>query len=134
MKTRGVDGQSKLIRRLLGDGPTQRARWDLLVFWGRYPGGWYSRRAIDPRTSLPRREIELALEELVAERVVDVHSDAYGKYYALTNAPLTLALIKRLWTLSPNAKRLVMNRFLNPGRCESREPRIRASFKGLAGT
>jgi hypothetical protein len=134
MKTRGVDGQSKVISRLLGDGPTQRARWDLLVFWGRYPGGWYSRGAIDPRTSLPRREIELALKELVAEGVVDVHSDAYGKYYALTTAPRTLALIKRLWTLSPNAKRLVLNRFLNPSKRESREPRTHASFKGLAGT
>jgi hypothetical protein len=133
VKMRKADGESKMIRRLLGDGPTQRARWDILVFWGRYPGGWYSRAAIDPITTVPGHEVGRALEQLVEEGIVDVDSGAYGKYYALTDSPRILSLIKRLGTLSPNARRLVLNRFLSAGR-DAREPRTHTRFRGLAGT
>ncbi len=100
----------KMLRRLLGYGPTQRARFDLLVFWGRYPGGWFSRAAISPMTGLSRRDIDQALAELVEEGIVGAHADPSGPYYSLTAAPQILDLIRQLGLLTPNERRYVMNR------------------------
>ncbi len=118
----GLESESRILGKLLGSSVTRRARWDLLVFWGRFPGGWYTRAAIDPVTTEPKYQIERALQELVEDGVVDLHRDTYGEYYALTDAPQILSAIRRLCTLSPNARRLVMSRFL--GRAsQSHEPR-----------
>jgi hypothetical protein len=105
-----LDGQTKVLQRLLGRGPTQRARFDLLVFWGRFPGGWYSHAAIGPVTRSPRRDIDHALEELVAEGIVDAHPDAAGTYYSVTTSPLMLDVIKQLGRLTPNERRALLSR------------------------
>jgi hypothetical protein len=99
-----------MLHRLLGDGKTQRARFDLLVFWGRYSGGWYSRAAISPMTRSPRRDIDQAVEELVAEGIVDAHPDADGTYYSVTTSPQMLDVIKQLGHLTPNERRDLLSR------------------------
>jgi hypothetical protein len=105
-----LEEQTKIVQRLLGDGLTQRARFDLLVFWGRYPGGWYSHAAIGPITRFPRRAIDQALEELVAEGIVDAHPDASGAYYSVTTSPQMLDVIKQLGHLTPNERRALLSR------------------------
>lgn len=107
MKTR-VDGQRHIVDRLLGQGPTRRARFDLLVFWGRYPGGWSTRAAISPRTRLPKQDIDRALAELVDEGIVDVHGGAPRPYYGLTTAPEILAAVKNLGLLTPRERQALL--------------------------
>jgi biotin operon repressor len=105
-----LDEQTKLVQRLLGDGLTQRARFDLLVFWGRYSGGWYSRAAISPMTGLARRDIDKALAELVEEGIVEVHADPFGPYYSLTTSPQIHNFILQLGHLTPNERRALLSR------------------------
>lgn len=76
------------LQKALGPHLTSRARYDLLLFWSRFPGGWSGRAAVGPRTRLPRRQIDQALDELVVEAVVRRFDEKGGAYYfALTEDP-----------------------------------------------
>jgi len=73
-----------VLQRVLGEHLTSRSRLDLLVFWGRYPGGWFGRRAVRPFTRSSRKDIERALDELVVEGVIQCRRDGGVSLYALT--------------------------------------------------
>jgi hypothetical protein len=109
MKPR-FEGQQAMLQHLLGDGPTQRARFDLLVFWGRYPGGWSTRAAIHPMTRLPRRDIDGALAELVEEGIMEVQGNPSRPYYSLATSPELLEVIKQLGRLTPKERRALLSR------------------------
>jgi hypothetical protein len=72
------------LQRILGGYLTCRSKLDLLVFWGRYPGGWFGRRAVSPLTRASRRQIEDGLDELVQEGVIECRRDGAMYLYALT--------------------------------------------------
>jgi len=100
--------EGKVLHRLLGDGPTRRARLDLLVFWAHFPGGWSTRAAIRPRTRLARRDIDQALAELVESGIARVHDEPGGPYYSLMSSPQLLDAVKQLGLLTPNERRAVL--------------------------
>lgn len=72
------------LQRILGAHLTSRARYDLLLFWSRCSGGWSGRPAVDPYTRLPRRQIDQALDELVAEGLIRRVDELHAAYFALT--------------------------------------------------
>ncbi len=98
-----------VLRLILGDHLTSRSRLDLLVFWGRYPCGWFDRRAIRPHTRAPREEIEAALEELVGEGVVRRRRDGAVPSYALTEAGGIRRAVEELPRLTPNERRYLLH-------------------------
>ena len=102
------------LRLILGEFLTSRGRLDLLVFWGRYPCGWFDRRAIRPHTRASRDEMEQALEELVEEGVVRRRRDGPVASYALTEAGGIRRAVEDLARLTPNERRYLLH--LSTGR------------------
>ena len=109
MGDRETERRLAMFQQLLGAGPTRRARLDILVFWGRHPGGWYSRAAITPWTRLSRQAIQCALQELVGEGIVETEGQWPEVYYRLAQDTENLALVKQLASLTPNERRLVLH-------------------------
>ncbi|MDP2674214.1 MAG: hypothetical protein Q8Q00_04815 [Dehalococcoidia bacterium] len=97
------------LRLILGEFLTSRGRLDLLVFWGRYPCGWFDRRAIKPHTRASRVEIERALEELIEEGVVRRHRDGPVASYALTEAGGIRRAVEDFARLTPNERRYLLH-------------------------
>lgn len=97
------------LRLILGEFLTSRGRLDLLVFWGRYPCGWFDRRAIRPHTRASRDEMEQALEELVEEGVVRRRRDGPVASYALTEAGGIRRAVEDLARLTPNERRYLLH-------------------------
>ena len=98
-----------VLRLMLGEFLTSRGRLDLLVFWGRYPCGWFDRRAIRPHTRASRDEMEQALEELVEEGVVRRRRDGPVASYALTEAGGIRRAVEALARLTPNERRYLLH-------------------------
>lgn len=98
-----------VLRLILEKHLTSRSRLDLLVFWGRYPGGWFDRAAIKPFTRASRREVEQALEELVAEGVIRCQRDGHVSYYALTEDVEVRGAVQELPRLTPNERRYLLH-------------------------
>ncbi len=98
-----------VLRRILGNHLTSRSRLDLLLFWGRYPGGWFGRAVIRPFTRSSRKEIQRALDELVAEGVIERRRDGDIPYYALTRDVRVRGAVKELARLTPNERRYLLH-------------------------
>lgn len=111
MSTDRQSGDSRLavLRQILGSHLTCRSRLDLLVFWGKYPGGWFSRRAIRPFTQSSVNEVERALDDLVAESVIECRWDGDIPYYALTREVRIRRAVKELARLTPNERRYLLH-------------------------
>lgn len=82
--TESTSSRVASLQRILGGYLTCRSKLDLLVFWGRYPGGWFGRRAVSPLTRASRTQIEDGLDELVQEGVIKCRRDGAMTLYALT--------------------------------------------------
>lgn len=106
------------MARLLGTGPSRRARFDLLVYWGRHPGGWSTRAAIRPQTRLPGQAIDQALTELVEEGLVRVHQGEARPYYSLLQSPEILTVIKRMGRLTPRERQALLRTITPETRAE----------------
>ena len=90
-----------VLQKVLGRHLTSRARYDLLLFWSRCPGGWSGRAAVGPRTRLPRQQIDQALDELVVEAVVRRIDEKCGAYYfALTEDPMLREAVRAFGRLT----------------------------------
>jgi len=101
-----------ILQRILGSHLTSRSRFDLLLFWGRNPGGWFDRGAIRPFTRLSRQEIEESLEELAAEGVIRCQRDGHMAYYALSQDVGIRRAVKELARLTPNERRYLLHQCL----------------------
>ncbi|MFQ5472419.1 MAG: hypothetical protein ACE5FA_06000 [Dehalococcoidia bacterium] len=98
------------LANVLGDHLTSRPRLDLLLFLGRYPGGWYSRRAIDPLSVFPREAIGEALDGLVDEGVIETVQNGEVTYYRLTTDSRVRAAVIEMARLRRTDRRLLFRR------------------------
>lgn len=112
------DRRLTILRSILGRHLTSRSRLDLLVFWGRYPCGWFDRRAVRPFTRSSREEIEAALDELVEEGVLRCRRDGAVPSYALTDAGAIRRAVQELPRLTRSERR-----YLFPPSAHQREGR-----------
>ena len=101
------------LARVLGDHLTSRARLDLLVFLGRYWGGWHDRRAIDPLGTCSGAAIYEALDSLVDEGVIQTVQNGRVTYYRLTTDYRVRASVIELSGLRRTDRRLLFRRCID---------------------
>lgn len=97
------------LGRVLGHHLSARAKLDLLLFWARNPGGWYTRRAIKPFSLLPRSQIDEALLALLEDGVVERREHNGVPFYALTENHGVRRAILELGRLTPNERRYLVH-------------------------
>jgi len=119
---RPASSRVAVLRLMLGEHLSSRSRLDLLVFWARYPCGWFDRRAIRPHTRASRDEIEQALEELVEEGVVRRRRDGPVASYALTEAGGIRRAVEELHRLTPNERRYLLHLSTVQGEASEKHP------------
>jgi hypothetical protein len=113
--TKGTEPTSSRVaslQRILGGYLTCRSKLDLLVFWGRYPGGWFGRKAVSPLTRASRKEIEQTLGELVQEGVINRRRDGAMSLYALTGDPAIRSAVEELPRLTRTEHRHLLHHSL----------------------
>jgi len=99
-----------LILEVLGAHLMGRGKVALLLFWGRYPYGWFDRRAISPFIVAPRDEIERALDQLVEGGIIRRSAEGGQPCYGLTDDPQIRAAVVALASLTPNEVRYLAHR------------------------
>ena len=100
--------QLDALRAALGPNLDSRAKFELLAFWARHPGGWSSRGAIAPRSSANREELDEALRELVQAGLVDADQDTGICFYGLARRHATYAAVMELGRLTPRKRKYLM--------------------------
>jgi len=128
-----VRSRLQAVVRTLGRHLTERAKLDLLTFWGRNHGGWLSRGAIAPFTLLGRQEIDQALAELVRDGVIKHHEANGVCFYALTDDHAVRRAVLELGRLTPNERRYLVHRAQNAFGSDDREPQDREASKRGSG-
>ncbi len=103
-----------VLRRLIGNSQNWRARFDLLMFLGRYHHGWYSRRALHPRTACSRLEIQTAMDEFVDCGALGVRRDGAVPYYRFTTDAAVRDAAQAIGRLTPGERRRVLHDLLQP--------------------
>jgi DNA-binding transcriptional ArsR family regulator len=111
-KTEPASIRTAVLQRILGGYLTSRSKLDLLIFWGRYPGGWFGRKAVSPLTRASRRQIEEALDELVQEGVIECRRDGAMSLYALTGDPTIRSAVEELPRLTRTEHRDLLHHSL----------------------
>lgn len=108
-ETEPTSSRVAILQRILGGYLTSRSKLDLLIFWGRYPGGWFGRRAVSPLTRASRRQIEDALDELVQEGVIHCRRDGAISLYALTRDVSIRRAVEELPRLTRSERRHLLH-------------------------
>lgn len=101
-----------VLQRLVGSAENSRARLDLLVFLGRYPEGWHSRRALKPLTSCPTQEVRSAVDQLVERGALEVRREGAATYYLFTADADVRDAAKALGRLTPGKRQRVLDELL----------------------
>lgn len=104
--------QIAVLKRLVGSTENWRARFDLLVFLGRYPEGCYNRRALKPLTSCPPREVRSAVDQLVERGAIEVRREGAATYYLFTAGAEVRDTAKALGRLTPGKRQQVLDELL----------------------
>lgn len=94
-----------LIDEVLAGHLTERGKLALLRFWGRYPYGWFDRRAISPFNLASRQELEEALDELLEAGILRCTVQDSQRCYSLSDDPRVRAAAMALARLTPNEVR-----------------------------
>jgi len=83
MATLSVLAEQHLYRFLEEHG-NNRVKRELLDFWGAHPNAKFSRLAIYSAMDYPKRDMERALKDMLAEGIVDMHICGELTLYSLT--------------------------------------------------
>ena len=72
------------LYRFLEEHGNNRVKRELLDFWGAHPSAKFSRLAIYSAMDYPKRDMERALKDMLAEGIVDMHICRGLTLYSLT--------------------------------------------------
>jgi len=97
------------VRVALGANLDSCAKFELLAFWARHPGGWSSRGAVAPRSLVSRQELYEALSGLVETGVVEKREGQEICFYRLARKHPACTAVLRLGTLTPKRRKYVLH-------------------------
>ncbi len=99
-----------LIGRVLRSHLAQRSELELLLFWGRWPYGWFGKTAITPLSTMAGAELDRALLRLIEAGIVRSKEENGKSYYGLADDSRVRVAVSTLARLTPNERRYLLRR------------------------